>query len=371
MTDSALVSALTDVFGDSPFEISEGGVSYHRNKPPRGSLREVEALLLAGTSVRVLDFNDDAALLDQNVVSDDGDDPGGYEGVATPSGNRVFRVDHHYPLACLAKTTTTHLTVSWLRGLWRREDHALVSQVAGSRYVANHADVDILLSNYLAGQASRRDLVFGRASDQMVAASMRNDHIEVEGFHAEAQRVFYACLGMEEEILEGRLSFAEAQSRYLPALERWVFGPGAVDPSLVRRLEGWEIRMRDSERRTLEAIAACEAAGGLTWEAADQLVVCEMPSRVDNADLYVYLARGKRRPAVQVLVYPEGSRFKIKIRSHGGFDLNPLFARLNERMPDAGFGGRATAGGSKSVAAVDRKALVDTIAASIRDWRES
>lgn len=360
MTTSCLRHVLDPIFGGAPFELSERGVYFHRNKPPDGSLRDVEQCLLSNASVRVLDFNDDASLVSDNVVSRDGAEPGAYEGVRSCTGHRLFRVDHHYDLPSLARTTTTCLTLSWLRGLWRRGAWEVLRAVGRSCYIANHADTDILLANYLAGAAQDGDVIHGPAAESFASASLRNDHIEMRDFGREAQKVFYACLGIEQDILGGALSFGEAQGRYLSQLEGWI-GAASLDPKVTLQLDSWERQMRDRETRTLEAIAACDAQGGVRWELSDRLVVCEMDRRIDNADLYLYLAQGNKQPLVQTLIYPEAGGYRVKLRSHAGFDLNPLFRLLNERMPGAGFGGRATAGGSKCVDAVDRTALLDAV----------
>lgn len=315
MNTGNLDRAMGELFGKASFELTELGLYFHRDRPP-ASLRAVEALLVRDAPVRVMDFNDDASLLNENVVPGDEADPAGYEGVGGPGAHRVFRVDHHHDVPSLAGTTTTCLTLRWLRGLWNRGAHEVLEAVARSRYVANHADTDILLANHLAGAANERDVVFGAGADWFAAASLRNDHIETRGLGLEAQRVFYACLGLEDEILDGTLSFEEAQRNYLPQLCSWIAGDGRG--GVTAKLDAWEQEMRDKEVRTLDEIAACESRGGLKRALGDRLVLCEMDRKIDNADLYLYLSRGDRRPMVQVLIYPGSEGLKVKLRSHGG-----------------------------------------------------
>jgi len=358
MNTGNLDRAMGELFGEAPFELTALGLYFHRDKPP-ASLRAVEALLVRDAPVRVMDFNNDASLLNENVVPGDQADPAEYEGVGGSGAHRVFRVDHHYDVPSLAHTTTTCLTLRWLRGLWNCGAREVLRAVARSRYVANHADTDILLANHLAGVADERDVIFGAGADWFAAASLRNDHIETRGLGPEAQRVFYACLGIEDEILTGTLSFEEAQRSYLPQLCSWIAGDGRVD--VAAKLDALEREMRDKEKRTLDEIAACESRGGLKRELGDRLVVCEMERKIDNADLYLYLSRGERRPVVQALIYPGSEGLKVKLRSHGGFDLNPLFRRLNELMPRGCFGGRASAGGSNSLEELDREQLIGAV----------
>jgi hypothetical protein len=364
---SSLETEVRAVLHGAPFELSQAGLFCHRLQVPKGALSTLEAALGRHGPVRVLDFTHGAHCLVDNAVAHDGADPAAYEGAVGPCGHRLFRVDHHYDVASLRTVSTTPLVLRWLRGLWARGRHELLAEVARSRYLADHADADILLSNFLAAQAENEALLHGPLGAWLAAAALRNDYVRLPptDTEPEASRIFYACVGIEKEILAGRLRFADAQTQILPQLEPWLSADQErLDPAIGRRLDEWCAALRAEEERTLARIAAWESAGKLTRALDGQLAILEADEKIDNAELYLYLT-GHQPPVVQLLTYPapesESSRVIVKVRSHGGFDLYPLFAALNALVPEGAFGGRAAAGGSRPIAPIPRAELVEAV----------
>jgi len=351
------------------YELGEHGLYCHRNGVRDGLLLAAEASLAQHGSVRVLDFTHGARFLQDNVVPTDGSDPGDYEGVRSPSGHRIFRVDHHYEVESLASTSTTPLVLRWIRGLWRRGRADLLGELQGSRYLADHADADILLSNYAASRATDASFAHGHFARCVAAAALRNDYVVLptDDTEPQASRIFYACVGIEKDILDGRLTFEDAQARVLPHLEGWASGaPSQAAADIASRLGEYDRSMRAAEAQTLAQISAWEAAGRLSWEIGGRLAVLDAEEKIDNSDLFLYFVRTGRTPQVQALVFPEkdgAGRSTVKLRSHGGFDLNPLFASLNSVVPEARFGGRAAAGGSKPVDPATLSQIVTTVRA--------
>lgn len=144
----------------------------------------------------------------------------------------------------------------------------------------------------------------------------------------------------------------------LPACEG-----GGGDPALER----WEGGARAKEAATLAAIDAWAAEGRLAAHLAGRLVTLDAPRKIDNADLFLFLAHSDCPPVVQLLAYPAeaGPGVVYKLRAHGGFDLNPLFTALRARFPESGFGGRSAAGGSKPMAPIDRGIMVALVEEAI------
>lgn len=352
-------SELAAVLDGAQYELSELGLYCHRDSARRGALLDAERVLAAHGPVRVFDFKHSSAGLSDNAVPHDGADIGAYEGVRSAHGSRVFRVDHHYDVPSLAAVSSTPLVIEWLRGLWRRGRSDVLGQVEQSRYVADHADTDILLSNYAASRATDAEFIHGPLPGWMSAAALRNDYITLPDGANEpyASRIFYACLGVEAAVLDGLLTFHRAQSELLSQLGPWVTDSSSrLDPQVKRRLDEWEQASRAGEAQTLGQIAAWERDGRMAWAMDGRVAILQAEAKIDNSDLYLYFLRKGRRPEVQALMFPEPGApgmYKVKLRSHFGFDLNPLFGRLNELMPGAGFDGRAAAGGSRSVAGMD------------------
>ena len=368
-----LADEIRAVLGDAPHELTDRGLYCHRNKASKRALRAAEEVLLRHGAVRVIDFTHDKTLLHQNAVPRDGADPAGYEGFAGPAGHRLFRADHHYEVPSLASTSSTPLVLQWLQGLWQRGRANLLREVAGSRYLADHADTDILLANYLAANALDEALVRGPAASWLAAAALRNDYVRVPPAEVEPQasRAFYTCIAIEREILDGRLPFADAQSNVLPELVRWLHGADPVDGSLRASLEAWEGAARADEQRVLQRIEAWEAQRKLTWELDGKLAILEADEKIDNADLFLYLGRKAHPPVVQALVFPESGELErkviVKLRAHGGFDLYPLYARLRVIAPESLFDGRSAAGGSKPFAGMARADLIEAVRSVLRD----
>jgi hypothetical protein len=320
----------------APFEITDLGVYGYRGGIEKAALRRAEEALARAGPVRVLDFCLGPEDLAENVVRDESGAVADYIGVARAGGHRVFRVDHHHDLRVLATESTTPLALRWLRALHAAGRGDILEAVARSRYVADHCDADILLSNHV---ARRNDYVLPPPAALEPAAS----------------RVFDACVGIEHEIRAGRVTFAAAQTEWLPALEGWVGGGPRIDPARATRLDALEAASRDRRAQALASIDAWDEGGRLETRAGGRLIFLDAPAKIENADLFVHVtARAATdarfaRVVVQVLRFPKkGDRGHIfKVRSHGGFDLNPLIARLRERLPAAAFGGRSAAFGSQ------------------------
>ena len=93
------------------FELSELGLYCHRNGRKGTTLKPAEAAMAAYGPVRAFDFAHAQADVGENAVPRDGADIGDYEGIVGPAGHRIFRVDHHYPLASLGATSSTPLVL--------------------------------------------------------------------------------------------------------------------------------------------------------------------------------------------------------------------------------------------------------------------
>jgi hypothetical protein len=99
-----------------------------------------------------------------------------------------------------------------------------------------------------------------------------------------------------------------------------------------------------------------------------RLVSLDAPERIDATNLYTYLVNHLpvEGPRLQLLAYPAGDhKVTYKLRSHGGFDLHPVFERLGKELPEVQFGGRSLAGGSRptspctdAILAILREALL-------------
>jgi|GEM_PF-4487212 len=364
MVPAPLLQDVSKALQGAVFELSDLGLYCRRDTAAQGSLKRAEAALCAHGPVRVLDFKHDASSLVENVIPAEGASIGDYEGVVAPSGHRVFRVDHHYELPSLRDTSSTPLVLRWIRALRARGCTQLLAEIARSRYLADHADADILLSNFVASQATSDVLLQGPLGEWLGAAALRNDYIVLPPPRDEpyASRIYYACVGIEDAILGGKLTFERAQREILPQLRAWVTGDvRGLNPEIGRRLDAWEAEKRTEEDATLGVIDRWVSQGRMRWELGGRAAILDAETKIDNADLYLYFLRKGRRPVVQALVYPErdiDGTCVVKLRSHGGFNLYPLFERLNRLIPGAAFDGRAAAGGSRPMKQMDWEAFL-------------
>lgn len=363
---SESMSRLAEILGDVPHQACAEGLFCPREGVTPEQLVRLESALLQSGSLLVLDFQlgrpED---LTENAVPAPGSDPAAYRGVRR-GDHRVFRVDHHHPLPELAETSTTPMVLRWLRGLWAAGEQVLLSEVARARYLADHCDPDILLSQHLAGSAEDREYLHGPMGAWLSAAAIRNDYIRLAPpeLQPQADRIFYASLGIEEAIEEGAISFEEALLRWLPSLHPWLQGRAGAEEAT--RLDHWEGSRRSHEEATLARIRAWREEGRWQSLAGGRLVFLDAPEKIDNAELFLYVAReseGGSPPAVQVLRFPSngGATSTFKLRSHAGYDLGPLYPLLNARFPGARFGGRAAAGGSRPTDGVAAADLLETL----------
>jgi hypothetical protein len=376
MIHEPLLQDVSKALQGAAFELSDLGLYCRRDTVAPGALKRAEAALCAHGPVRVLDFKHDASSLIENIIPAEGASIGDYEGVVAPSGHRVFRVDHHYELPSLRDTSSTPLVLRWIRALHDRGRTRLLEELARSRYLADHADTDILLSNYIAGQAASDVVLQGPLREWLCAAALRNDYIVLPQPRDEpyASRIYYACVGIEDAILDGKLTFEEAQRAILPQLRAWVTGDvRGLDPEIGRRLDAWEAEKRAEEDATLRMIDRWVSQGRMRWELGGRAAILDAEKKIDNADLYLYFLRKGRRPVVQALMYPErdNGTCVVKLRSHGGFNLYPLFERLNRLIPGAAFDGRAAAGGSRPMKQMDWTAFVRALSDAIEHQRPS
>jgi hypothetical protein len=155
MSDPSLEQILA-VFDERPpaahqVELSERGVVIHRMLLSQKDYRSIERLL-SNRPLWVFDFSISPADLADNVHNGTELNPT-YCGVIGPRGAPIFRVDHHYDVAALARESTTPLVRRWLLGLHEARLSAVLSTVSKGRYFANHWDVDIMLSHHLASMA--------------------------------------------------------------------------------------------------------------------------------------------------------------------------------------------------------------------------
>lgn len=342
----------------SPFELTDAGFCGRRSQIENDGFRAIETLLAAtGRPVWTFDFNHAPADLAENVH--DGDRfAADYRGATGAAGGTVFRVDHHYDVAALKRDSTTPMVRRWLLGLHDAGETALLKTIASGRYLTNHWDVDIMFSQHLASRATDRSYL-DRVGRFLAAAALRNDYVEPPPAEDEpwASRAFYAGLGLEDAITAGEVTYAEAQSKWIPALGAWILSGERADANgddpAVATLKAWADDAERDERRGLDRIAAWAEQGLLVVEQGGAFVRLDAPEKIDNAVLYLYVKLRVPGPRnrVQLLAYPYEDRDTVqyKVRAHGDVNLNPLYASLNERLPEAGFGGRAAAGGSRPV----------------------
>jgi len=359
------------ILGDgAPFEVDPLGIRCYRERASASQLRQLEELLLACGPVRILDFRIEARDLAENIVSAESRDPAAYEGVPK-GGARVFRIDHHFDLEALEGESTTPLVLRWVRAQRERGRTDLVGEFAAARYLADHADPDIFFANHVAREAARDGVVDSPLADWLAAAAVRNDYIRLPRGEEEphASRLYYAGIGLEEAILRGDLRFADALRDVAPAFGAWL--AGSADAGLAERLDRLEGASREREAEVLRDIESWRREGRLTFHEGGRIAFLDAPRKIDNADLFLYFALRPDPPEVQVLSYrranrpwlPEGEIRTYKIRARGGVNLNPVFERLRARWPEAGFGGRSAAGGSRTpVAGISRDALIGAIA---------
>jgi hypothetical protein len=364
------------LLGAAPHQLTRHGLYCHREGIPPSTnvdalFREAERLLLARGDVRVLDFNTGPGSQAENVIPTEEASLSSYVGVDQPAGSRLFRVDHHHDLKRLAQESTTPLALAWLRAMCREGREDVLLGFTRARYLADHCDADILLANALASRADDAGFVLGRFAEVMAAAALRNDYVVAPpvGLEPEATRVFRACVGLERAVRAGEVSFDDATRRWVVAMEGWCQGRAGEEEA--RRLAGWEAEARDKEAEALAKMTAWSLMGRVSRRAEGRVVVLEAPSKVDNSDLFLWVgANVTPPPSVQVLTYPRGGdgslHLVMKVRAHGGFDLNPVFTRLQERFPGAGFRGRAAAGGCPSLAHDDREPVLREVEAVLR-----
>ncbi|MFC1707248.1 hypothetical protein ACFL59_10625 [Planctomycetota bacterium] len=332
------------------FEYTERGLCARRSQLPREGFRIAERLL-SGQPLWVFDFCTGPADLSDNV-HDGKSFRAGYEGVPGPLGASIYRVDHHHPIPALARDSTTPLVRRWLLSLHERGRDDVLADVSRGRYLANHWDADILFAHHLAANAIERPYV-DTAGAVLAAAALRNDHLEPAppAFEPAASSAYYSVLGLERAITRGETSYRDAQVEWLPALAEWALS-GRKQPrgALERRVAQWESEARGAEESVLQRIALWCKEGRLHTDHDGRVLVLSATERIDNACFFLYVRKEMplAGPRIQLLTYPSGGDLvTYKIRSHGGLDLHPLFLALNEKFPQTGFGGRATAGGSR------------------------
>lgn len=328
--------------------VTARGVTARRSEIAPAGFRAIEDVLSA-SPVRVLDFNHGPQDLAESYFDGERyrDD---YAGAVGAGGAPVFRVDHHHPCAALRAASTTPLVRRWLLGLHRAGARQTLSVVASGRYLVNHWDVDILFAQHLADAALDAAYLEG-AGEVLAAAALRNDYLLAppSALRERALDAYFAGLGLEDAITRGEVSFDEALARWVPAIGRLVLSEPAP-PAERARLGSWRDGAARAERDQLDEIDRWATQGRLKLERGGRLAVLDAPRRIDNAVLFLYLRErlpleGRR---VQLLHYPDrGGRRVYKLRSHGGLDLHPAFEMLRVRLPNAGFGGRSTAGGSR------------------------
>ncbi|GIW71981.1 MAG: hypothetical protein KatS3mg102_1523 [Planctomycetota bacterium] len=368
-----LESALAALLGDRPYELSPLGLYCRREVARTERLVAAERVLLQHGSLRVFDLQLGRPCdLAENAIPTEDADPAAYEGAPRPGGVRVFRVDHHHPLERLRRETTTALVLAWLRGLWERGRTELLAEVARARYLADHADPDILLAHRIALDAQDRAAIFAPELQWLLAAARRNDYVEPPPAELEPQasRAFYACLGIERAIEAGTLGFAEAERRWLRWLLPWLRAEAPAEAA--EQLARWEQEQRAAQARVLERLERWSREGRLVQAAGGRVVQLGAPHKIDAAELVLYLRlrppAGAVAPQLALLHFAggeDGARLIYKLRAlDPALDLQPLFARLEERFPGAGFGGRAAAGGSRPTAGIEPQAVL----AEAADW---
>jgi hypothetical protein len=351
------------------FELCEAGFYGHRKRLGRGAAYRSLEEFFADRPLRVFDFNMGVEDLVENL-HDGNSFQSDYRGFARGDSGRIFRVDHHFEVDDLRSDSTTPMVLRWLLALHDDGDRETLKTVAEARYLADHCDVDIIFSHHLARHAADRSYL-EEVGPAFAAGALINDYGGApEGSDQRADQAYFAGLALETEITDGRLAFADVQDKWLPALGAWL--AGEKDDETTEQLAIWEKATRESEEAILETIEAWRGEGRLRVEMEGRLAVLEAPEEIDNLSLFSYLARRMPLPGhrVQLLSFPSDPGSDLvtyKIRSHAGFDLNPLYPALEEALPGASWGGRSAAGGSGKPQQPETEGLMEVLRGAFRD----
>jgi hypothetical protein len=323
-------------------EISQGGIYCHRDNLSPLDYKIFETHLSQTDSVLIFDFNIDSKKDMIRNFHNGTSFQENYNGTSSQFGTRIFHVDHHYDIPDLKDESSTPLVKRWLLQLHENNQTQILKSISNAKYIANHADQDILFSIHLAKHAMDKDYL-KEVGTWLSLAALRNDHVkDCEGL---VEDTFHGGLFIEKEIKNNRSTFSNAQTVLIPALVEWLKNGQPCDIS-----RGAEIE-KSSIESDLELFKKWDNEGLFNLE--DGILWFSPPQKMENAIFYLYLKNNfHEKIKIQLLCNLIGDKIQYKLRSHQDFSLSPLYDLLNEKFKGksgGAFGGRHSAGGSKNL----------------------
>ena len=258
--------------------------------------------------------------------------------ITDPTFQGIIHIDHHYPFPVLGDVSTTVLVGEFLTWVHTHHPgHPILGELQKGIGLVDHADPDITLAHLFMRHAQNRPWVES-SSALLSSVALLNDHLRAPKgtalFQSQVQDLFSVALDHEDEVREGRSSFA----RVIQELPDSLLKP---DP----------IRLARQRARSLLIHQRLSELAPKTMSRSGPILVVTIPdaepiSELSEILLFLIqenspLLTGARVVVASLPNSKTGSRF-LKVRSLDGTDLNDLYPLLRAQGLDAG--GRASAG---------------------------
>lgn len=293
-----------------------------------------------------------------------------------------LHVDHHYPDPCLSRTSTTVLLLDLLLHAHETNNEDLIHSAQNALVIMDHADPDIVLSKYLASQASQLDYL-QEHEVLFKKVALYNDYGVFAGnLNSEERELYHLLASFQSDIDAQRDNMAHLVT-LLPEMVSFVARGRCEEAKLIDNFAERLDFARAKEVQTIQLIETYMSNFTLTDSSFSEgkamilgrtffLIQNSKDDALDNATVIEYLHQYfpdslDQVSAVCTINYQNGFQVKLRsIKDEFGqvLDLNPVYTGL--KMKDSNLyketGGRALAGSlSKAPLIIEDNSILEKI----------